>query len=100
MTRLTTRRWNWPSPLTAQQLRHVLEMPIAGHQREIMLQRERRNPKVVVRNRCPRAFELYKQTRVVLRCFSRRKQNSNRGFGQEALQKNLVAMLLRAPVKS
>ena len=79
-----------------QQLRHALEVLIASDQQEIMLQHQRRNPEVVVGNRRPGTFELYKNTRIVLGRFPRRKQNSYRRFGQEALQKKLVALLLRS----
>src|SRR5580692_3727809 len=65
-----------------------------------MLQHECRNPEVVVRDRRSSAFELYEQSRVVLSRFPRRKQNSDRRFGQKALEKNLVPVLLGAAMKS
>ena len=61
---------------------------------KIVLQDQRRNPKIVVGNRRAGTFELDKQARIVLRRFPRRKQNSDRGLGQQALKKKLVAVLL------
>ena len=64
------------SPLAAQQLRYAVEVPIAGDQLEIVLQHQGRNPKIVVRNRSPGSFQLYKQARIMLRSFPRRKQDA------------------------
>ena len=81
-------------------LRDALEMLIAGDQHEIVFQDQRRNPKIVVGNRRAGAFELHEQPRIVLGGFPRREQDSDRGLGQEASEKDFVAMLLRAAVES
>ena len=78
----------------------AFEVPIAGDQLEIVFQHQRRNPKIIVRDRRPGAFELYKQTRILLGGFARRKQNPDRGFAKESLEQSLVAVLLRASQKS
>jgi hypothetical protein len=61
----------------AQQLRNPREMSISCDECQVMFQRERRDPQIVVRNRCTGVLELHKQSRIVVRRFPAREQDSN-----------------------
>ena len=60
-------------------------MPVACDQDEVVLQGERGDPKVVVRDGSGRAFELNEKARVVLGCFAAGEQNCDRRFGEQLL---------------
>ena len=75
-------------------------MPVPRDQGQAVLQRQRCDPKVVIRNRRPCAFELNEQVGVLLGRLTARFQNLNRRFGQESLQQDLISMVLGASVET
>jgi hypothetical protein len=65
-----------------------------------MFKDERRNPKIIVRNRSAGPLELNEDPRVVFRGFSTGQQHANGRLGEESVKQRLVPPLLRSALKT
>jgi hypothetical protein len=75
-------------------------MPVACNRREVVFERERCNPKIVIWHGGARALELHKDHGVVFRSLPARDEHGYGRRSQEALQQAFVGVPLGATVES
>jgi hypothetical protein len=75
-------------------------MAISGNETKIVLQSERGDPKIVVRNWSSGSLELNEKARIVFRRFLAEKQYAYGGLGEHSVQQDFIPALLSATKKT
>jgi hypothetical protein len=86
--------------LSPDDLRYSLKVSISRNEDEVVLEYQRCDPKMVVRNRGAGSPELNENSRILFRCFPTGQQYANGRLGEQPVQQSLIPALLRATLKS